>query len=171
MIETGRHIAKAIEWKLGLTSTGKEQIGVLFQLQDGQTITWYGYFTENTVDRTLESLEYMGWDGVDIADPKGLDANEVQLVVEPETNDEGKTFPKVRWVNRIGGGLAMKEELSGGALQNFKQRMAGAVLARRQSKPASSTQQRRPAPSRQSSGARDDDFGPSNYGLDDEIPF
>lgn len=134
MIQPGRYKAKAIEWKLGMTSTGKEQIGVLFQLEDGSAITWYGYFTENTTERTLESLEYMGWDGNDITNPQGLDTNEVQLVVEHETGDDGKTYAKVRWVNRIGGGLAMKEELTGGALMSFKQRMQGAILARKQQK-------------------------------------
>jgi hypothetical protein len=169
MIEPGRHVAKAIEWKLGVTKGGKEQIGVLFQVADGQTIVWYGYFTDLTTERTLESLEYMGWDGVDITDPKGLDTNEVQLVIEHEPpNDQGKVFAKVQWVNRIGGGLAMKEELVGGALQNFKQRMAGAVMARRQAagKPVNA---RKPAAQRSAPPA--DDFGPSNYGPDDEIPF
>jgi len=169
MIENGHYLAKAIEWKLGITSKGGEQIGVLFQLKDsGQTIVWYGYFTEKTTERTLESLEYMGWDGVDITDPKGLDKNEVQLVIEQEQNDEGKFFPRVRWVNRLGGGLAFKEELSGGALQSFKQRMAGTLMARRQGKPAPS-QQRKPAPRNGAPPA--DDFGPTTYGADDEIPF
>lgn len=145
-IEDGRYTAKAIEWKLGMTSTGKEQIGVLFQLSDGRTISWYGYFTENTVDRTLESMEHMGWDGLDITAPKGLDANEVSIVVEGEASPtDGKMYPRVKWVNKVGGGLAMKEELSGGALQSFKQRMQGAVMARRQSRGApAQTQKKRP---------------------------
>lgn len=143
-IEDGRHTAKAIEWKLGITGTGKEQIGVLFQLQDGQTLTWYGYFTEQTVERTLESLEHMGWDGSDITNPKGLDSNEVSLVVESEASpSDGKMYPRVKWVNKIGGGLAMKEELSGGALQSFKQRMQGAVMARRQKRGAPQQSQQR----------------------------
>lgn len=135
MIQPGRYKAKAIDWKLGVTSNGNEQIGVLFQLDDGQTLTWYGHFTEKTAERTLESLEHMGWDGVDITNPVGLDANDVQLVIEHEVSEkDGKTYPKVRWVNRLGGGLGIKEELTGGALMNFKQRMQGAVMARRQNR-------------------------------------
>ena len=138
MIQDGRHKARAIEWKLGVTSKGSEQIGVLFQLDDGQTITWYGYFSDKTVERTLESLEHMGWDGIDIAAPVGLDKNEVSIVVEAEQGDDGNFYPRVRWVNKLGGGLAMKEELAGHALNNFRNRMKGAVLARKQNKPTGS---------------------------------
>lgn len=135
MIEKGTYTAKAVEWKLGVTGTGKEQIAVLFQLEDGSQITWYGYFTEKTTERTLDSLEYMGWDGVDISNPVGLDRNEVRVVIDHEVSEQdGKTYARVKWVNRMGG-LAVKEELTGGALQSFKQRMQGAVMARRQNKP------------------------------------
>lgn len=135
MIEKGTYTAKAVEWKLGVTGTGKEQIAVLFQLEDGSQITWYGYFTEKTTERTLDSLEYMGWDGVDISNPVGLDRNEVRVVIDHEVSEQdGKTYARVKWVNQMGG-LAVKEELTGGALQSFKQRMQGAVMARRQNKP------------------------------------
>src|SRR5690606_28336352 len=114
MIAKGTYTAKAIEWKLGVTSRGTEQIAVLFQLESGEQITWYGYFTEKTTERTLDALEYMGWDGVDITDPVGLDRNDVRLVIDHETGEDGKTYARVKWVNRIGG-LAVKEELTGGA--------------------------------------------------------
>lgn len=147
MIEKGRYLARAVEWRLGLTNTGNEQLGVSFKLEDGRFITWYGYFTEATAERTLESMEHMGWDGVDVTNPMGLDRNDVSLVVEHETGQDGKTYAKVRWVNRPSGGIAMKEELKGGALQSFKQRMQGAVLARRQK--SSNAQGRPPAQRRQ----------------------
>lgn len=147
-IEAGRYKARATEWKLGVTKNGGEQIGVLFQLDDGQTITWYSYFTEKTVERTLESLEHMGWDGRSITDPKGLDLNEVSLVVEMEKSEtDDKMYPRVRWVNRIGGaGISMKEELAGNNLRNFGERMQGMLLSRQQNKPAQS--QKRSAPAR-----------------------
>lgn len=171
MIEAGRYKARAIEWRLGVTGGGNEQIGVLFQLEDGQLMTWYGFFSEKTTERTLDSLETMGWDGVSITDPMGLDRNDVQLVVEHETNDEGKTFPRVRWVNRLGG-LTMKEELSGAALQNFKQRMQGTIIARRQSKgaPAPRPQQRQVPPQGRPSSYPDEDYG-MNMEADDDVPF
>jgi hypothetical protein len=167
-IQDGRYKARAIEWKLGLTSQGKEQIGVLFQLEDGQTITWYGYFTEKTTERTLDSLDHMGWDGGDISKPLvGLDANEVMLVIENEKNDDGKIYPRVRWVNRIGGGLAMKEELTGNALQNFKQRMQGEILARKQNKPAQKS-----APKPAQVRAPSNGYSSADYAEDgSELPF
>jgi hypothetical protein len=148
MIEKGIHKARAIEWKLGLTGTGGEQVAVLFQLEDGQTVTWRGYFTEKTTERTLDSLEYMGWDGKDITKLTGLDTNDVNLVIDHEVSEkDGKTYPKVNWVNRIGGTLAVKEELTGHALQNFAGRMKAEVLARQQKRPpAQRPQQQRQAP-------------------------
>jgi len=133
MIEKGTYPARAVEWKLGITSQGTEHIAVLLQLEDGRQITWYGYFTEKTMERTLDSLEYMGWDGEDITNPVGLDRNTVFVVVEHKEHD-GKTYAEARWINRAGG-LAVKEELAGGALHAFKERMQGAVMARKQRRP------------------------------------
>lgn len=132
-IEPGRYMARAAEWKLGKASTGTECIAVLFTLQDGRTINWWGYFSEKTAERTLDSLEFMGWDGRDIANPRGLDRNEVELVVGEETNDKGESFSKVLWVNRPRG-AAVKEELKGAELSAFQQRMQAAMLARKQNK-------------------------------------
>jgi hypothetical protein len=108
------YAARATLWDLGETSTGKEQVAVEFIIMtpdaDLRRVTWFGYFTDDTIDRTIESLRIMGWTGNDLSDLQGLDANEVELVVEDETY-EGKTRAKVRWVNRPGG-LALKAPLS-----------------------------------------------------------
>lgn len=164
MIEIGRYEARAVDWKLGISSQGTEQIAALFQLDDGRTVAWYGYFSELTAEKTIEQMEIMGWDGVDISNPQGLDANKVQIVVEHEEGQDGKTRARVRWVNRIGG-VAVKEELKGGALIAFKQRMQGLLLSRRQGQP-------RPAQPRQP--AQRNDYQDSDYGFtpeDDDIPF
>lgn len=107
--------AKAREWGLGETGTGKEQVAVEFTiLTEGATeqgLVWYGYFTEATLERTIESLRHMGWKGDDPSDGlPGLDANEVDIVVENE-EFEGRTYAKVQWVNRPGG-LAIKAPLA-----------------------------------------------------------
>lgn len=107
--------AKAKTWGLGESGTGKEQVAVEFDvLTEGaaeKNLVWYGYFTDATLERTIESLRYMGWKGDDPSDGlPGLDANEVDIVVEDEEY-EGKTYAKVQWVNRPGG-LALKAPLS-----------------------------------------------------------
>jgi hypothetical protein len=98
--------------------------------EKGRTLTWYGYFTDKTVERTLESMRFMGWTGEDPTNPTNLDANEVEIVVEPEdyTNDKGetKTRSRVRWINRAGG-LALKTRLDDAKKASLAERIRGHV--------------------------------------------
>jgi len=92
--------ARAEHWQIGTSGTGKHRVEVLFGTSEGE-LTWYGYFTEATMDRTIESLRHCGWEGDDLEHMEGLDANEVVLVVAEEEY-EGKWYTKVQWVNRQG---------------------------------------------------------------------
>lgn len=123
--------AKAKSAALGESSKGNEQVAVEFQvLTEGashDTLIWYGYFTDATVDRTIQSLRYMGWEGDDLSNLQGIDKNEVDLVVEDETY-EGQTFAKVQWVNKPGG-LALKAPLSPERAQSFAAKMRERIKA------------------------------------------
>jgi len=127
----GTHRARATEWVLGMSSTGKEQIAVMFELvggvHDGKHITWFGYFTDQTVDRTLESMRHCGWDSDSIAELDSLGANEVDLVIEDETY-EGKTRSRVKWVNRVSR-LAVKEQLNPMQIAEFAAKLRGKAVA------------------------------------------
>lgn len=108
MIPAGKHRAKALSAVLSQASTGNEQIAVEFELLDldAQRITWFGYFTDATIEHTLKGLRAAGWQGLDIADMSSLleSPNEVSLVVEHERNEkDGSLRAKVRWVNAWGG--------------------------------------------------------------------
>ena len=137
-LEIGTHRAKAVHGNaaLGFTKNGKEQVAVLLRFiggpNDGQHVTWYGYFTEKTEERTLESLRYMGWTGDDISDLSTVgdsDAPEVDVVLEDEQDeDTGETRVRVRWINRIAG-LAMKERMNEAQAKMFAARIKGRVLA------------------------------------------
>jgi hypothetical protein len=158
-ITPGKYRAKAASATLGKTSTGKEQVYVDFELisgeAKGQHLGWYGYFTENTAERTLESLEYCGWDGNSIRELRGLGSKEVELVVEYERNEQdGKEYLRVRWVNKVGGGV--KEALTGAGVVALEQKLKGLMLARRQKRQA----MREP-------GDDSDEFGPTEYGGDE----
>lgn len=167
----GTHKARAKEWGLGHSSTGKEQVAVLFELtageHQGKYITWYGYFTETTVDRTLDSLRHCGWDGDNFVTLEGLGKNEVELVIEPEEY-QGKVNDRVKWVNRLST-IALKEKMSGDALATFAAKMRGKALAHKQSYGGPRTQAK-PAngPSGQAAGPRDDEWRPPN---DDDVPY
>lgn len=175
MIEQQTVKARAVEGALGTTNTGKEQVGVSFELLEGpnqgQRITWYGYFTEKTTERTLEALEHCGWQGDDLSDLTGIDANEVYLVIEHEQDDQGEVRARVRWVNSSGG-VAMQNRMDPGDAASFAQRMRGEVLARRQAKgqgkgaPAQQRSQPRPAQQR-----RQPPMQSPPPPTDDDIPF
>jgi hypothetical protein len=167
----GTHRARAQEWSLGMSSTGKEQIGVMFEIAggpcDGKHITWFGYFTDNTVDRTLESLRHCGWASDNLADLDTLNANEVELVIEDEEYD-GKVRPKVKWVNRISR-LQMKEQMTPAQVQAFAARLRGKAVASKQ-KYGAQPAQNGAAPSRQP--VQQQSFASAGGAVvDDDIPF
>lgn len=169
MIPRGTYKARAVEGALGKTGTGKEQVGVLLCITageyEGTTITWYGYFTDKTIERTMEALRVLGWSTDDLSDLAGIDANEVSIVVDHEENDKGEVHARVKWING-GGSIAMKERLEAGAAKAFAARMKGAAIASRQKtsggRPAATNGTRRPA---QALTSGDPGFG------DDDIPF
>lgn len=110
----------------------------------GALVRWTGYFTENTNERTIQSLLFMGWQGEDpseFADGElhGLDANEVDIVVEIEEyeNAEGELrhSPRVQWVNRPGGYLNVENAMNTEAAKSFGERMRGLVIGMRAKTP------------------------------------
>lgn len=158
MIEAQRVRAVACEAGMGKAGSGAEQVAVSFELLEGpnagEKITWYGYFSEKTWERTVESLRACGWEGDDLAHLDGIDRNEVLLVIEHEPNQDGKVFAKVRWVNKLGGGgVALKEALEGRELQSFAAQMKGRIKALSAGKPSAKPASR-PAPARQPPPAR-----------------
>ncbi len=104
------------------------------------TVRWTGYFTEKSSERTIEALQNCGWQGDNLSEFEdhglhGLDANEVELVVEVEewqgTDGSMRETPKVAWVNKLGGGSGVKVDnaMDKGASQAFGDKMRGLVLA------------------------------------------
>lgn len=173
MLEPGKYYGHAVEAVLGTTSTGKEQIAVVFELDEpaGQRITWYGYFTEATEERTIESLRYMGWKGLDFSVfaygrlmPTEM-METVELVVEHEHGNDGIPRAKVRWVNRSAG-PAVKDPMDEQRAAAFATRMRGRLAAfdaKSGKKPAAAAPRQAAPPSRS--------HAPSQPVSDDDIPF
>jgi len=142
MLKPGHYQALAREWTFGKTSKGTEQVAIVFEIADGddkgQRITWYGFFTDATYERTLDSLENAGWDGQSLAKLGGLGSRPCVIVVEHETGQDGKTYSRVRWVNSLGGGLNVKEKMESHEVASLEERMKGAMLDRRQRKASGS---------------------------------
>lgn len=169
----GTHRARAREWDLDVQN-GKECVVVRFELvggdHDGKSIQWWGYFTEKTVDRTLDSLRHCGWASDSLAELDGLDANEVELVIDDEEY-EGKWRSKVKWVNRPSK-LFTKAPMNAQERAAFAARLRGKTTAHRQkygTQPTpSAAPKSAPANNRTYSQHSDPEPGAADF---DDIPF
>jgi hypothetical protein len=114
-----------------------EQIAVQFELVEpaGERRTWYGFFTESTIENTVKSLRACGWndpnndlsvftEGSPLPAGFGL---EVELVIEQEEY-LGKVRDRIRWVNG-GGGLALKRALTKEQATAFAARLGRQISA------------------------------------------
>ncbi len=118
----GTHAAKVVSHGLGKSGTGTPHIAVLFENVAGERITWYGYLSDKAIERTVKTLEDLGWvpahDGGDITALNGTDrlvGAEAEVVVEAEVYN-GEERRKVKWVNRPGGGTPRMEEADAAAM-------------------------------------------------------
>lgn len=131
IVRAGKFRAQAVshEWQRS-RDKGTEYVSVAFCLlegpDEGSYVYWNGFFTENSEQRTVDSLLLAGWDGSSIGMLPGLGTKEVQVVVEHETYKD-KTKAKVAWVNSpSAGGLAED------TLASLGGRLAGMVQHRKQ---------------------------------------
>ena len=145
------YTARAVEAELGFASTGTEQVAILFEVAEtGQQLTWYGYFTEKSEARTIESLRHAGWLGDDLADLSTVGSQECQIVIDDETY-QGQTREKVIFVNALGsggggGGIALKTVMTPEEKRAFATRMKGTVIAGNGGKASAPAARTAPAP-------------------------
>lgn len=123
--------ARAKEWQLN-AKDGKESIAITFTFSPGHaekydSITAFLYFTEKTLNRTLDSLRHCGWQTDSLADLDTLNLNEVELVIDDE-EFQGKWRTRVKWVNRIGG-LDSKNAMDKNQQTAFAMRLQAAAKA------------------------------------------
>jgi hypothetical protein len=132
--EIGKHPARAVNAVLGVANTGTEQVGIEYEFTDGpnkgKRITHYAYFTDKTMDRSVETLRLSGFEGDDLTDVSSLSAPTtpvVQLVLEHEEHN-GVSQIRVKWVNRLGG-AAVKQAMEPDQARDFANRMRGHLVA------------------------------------------
>lgn len=134
MIQPGNYRARATGYQFGFAETGTEQVAVTFEIVEegehrGQSITWFGFFTPSSSERTVEALRTCGWQGDDLSDLAGIDRNEVALVIEHEEYN-GKIVVRVRWINRVGTGrVDLKRKMTDAQRIVLAKRLKGLVLA------------------------------------------
>lgn len=141
LLAAGRYRGRARDGVVGMTSKGKPEVAVLFELEDpqGWTIAWYGFFTEKTEESTLKALLACGWDGEDITALTGITENVVELVIEVEEQEDengqktGEWRNRVRWVNPVGSAsMLIGKEMDDATKVQFATAMRGRALALKQ---------------------------------------
>jgi hypothetical protein len=175
-LTNGTWKAKPLEAALGYASTGTEQVAVALRLLEGpdsgQVVTWYGYFTDKTIERTFESLRYMGWSSDDLGDLSTVGTMDPYIVLGDEADQQGVVRTRVMWVNDPGGGgVALKDRMNAGDIAAFAQRMKGKAIALGQARAAAPPTTRGGAGAG-ATGARHTVPGVGGApAVDDDIPF
>ncbi len=171
ILPEGTYRAKAIEAQLGFTSANKEQVAISFQLLtpgfETERAAYYGTFGEKSLEITIKALRACGWKGVDLSDLSGIDANEVNLVVEHEEYN-GTVSAKVKWVNDGAGGL-LKNVMGDAEKLSFAQRMRGEVARLGAGQPKDRTPGPKPAAKPMSNGRPPEP--PPHTDADSPMPF
>lgn len=176
MIPEATYPARAVEYELGISDNGTEQIGVSFRIAkgeyEGSTLTWYGFFnTPDNAQRAIKSLRACGWKGDDVTKLDGITDNEVSIVVEVDEY-QGKLQNKVAWVN--GAGVAMKNVMNDAQKRAFAVRMKSLATASRGNAPSTRAvppRQDRQAPQRPPPEMGDERSSGGFGDPSDEIPF
>jgi hypothetical protein len=133
MIAAGKHKAVALpttpEEAFGTKDNGNDFVMIRFQISSGDDagneITWWGFFTDKTKERTIEALRHAGctFPGNDITNLEGLGSRHVELDIGHEEYN-GQTRAKINWVNSLGGmGIKKEEKLDAKGLKGFAARM------------------------------------------------
>ena len=132
----GKYEATPEDWQFAVAESGTEYVLVRFRIDStGDHAYWRGFFTDKTWQRTIESLQHCGWDGVelstldDMAAMNGMGTKSVELVLEEEEY-KGELRTKVAWVNPLGGKpMAVKSALEGDARRRFMAKMQARIDA------------------------------------------
>lgn len=209
-----RHPARAVKVPLGdgrevwaqwqrANSTNNVTMLINFVVDSGEfqgmTLPWFATYTENTADRIIESLGYMGMQGDNVAQLENENLGElVQVVIERKWKERkdrdgnltGEKFEvaQVAFVNRNGSGVATfsnpmdERDIAGfaaglrGSIRGQRAGRAGAQQSPPAGRPAAPAgnggNRTAAAPQRGYGGGSSHPNAPgSNYGPDDDIPF
>jgi len=113
MLAEGTYTARGVNARASTNKNGKDVVVVQFEINgEHYTFQWYMATDKNT-ERTLADLHKCGCNvatGNLTTALEGFGSREVELVIEHQAGNDGKLWPKVKYVNIPG------EAPSGGAL-------------------------------------------------------
>ncbi len=140
MIPEGKYLAHAITQStsngdllavFGRSSKkGTPQVTIAFELGEGtehagETVYWTGYFSDKALANTMRALRNCGFVGDDLDtfnDQDALSMKPVEIEIQHEDGNNGKTYVKVAWVNRPRASMG-KDELRSFAAE-MKEKLA-----------------------------------------------
>jgi len=105
MIQPGKYEAKITDYGVKETKAGQPAVIIAFDVA-GNSVYWTGYFTERTMEQTKATLLMLGLkNGYLPGLALGLSGNALNatksysITVVHEADQDGKMWPRVRWVN------------------------------------------------------------------------
>lgn len=149
MITPGRYLATATGSAIGRAKSGTEQIAVGFDVhvedpetkqQSAMHMTWFGFFTDATLETTDKALAALGFDATvrdiselnpEVPEDSPIVGAEVEVVLQHKEDLDGNQRLEIRWVNRKGGGVAMKDRMEATEAKSFAANLRKRLLAAR----------------------------------------
>lgn len=100
----GKYDVKAIEAEFGETENNRTPfLSIKFEDKNGDTISKYNWVTKNALEYTDKMLrEIFGFDGQYNNAEAQIVGKEANIVIVIKEDDNGKEWPEVAWINKIG---------------------------------------------------------------------
>lgn len=165
--------------RMAYSKNKTRQVACWFELLNagewtGTRLPWYGFFTKDSAERTVESLRAMGLKGEALA---GMETQQLDQIVSLKVGHntwEGKTQARVDFVNAPGRGIAkLNDPMPKDEVLKFSAMMAASLAKvpevhgeRRSTKSNGSGAAHASAPPQASFGG-----GAQPSGVEDDIPF
>lgn len=100
MSVTGRHKAQCVDYAMGVTKNGKQQIELVLAIvggdSDGETVNAFKSFEGGARAYTMASMKKLGWDGTANLETLKLNTVTIQVTEEQRGDDPSKTSLDVR---------------------------------------------------------------------------
>ena len=104
-IETGKHLAKIVDYGFAKTKSGAEQVFITFELLDGRKKKWFGSLKQGKAcEFTIDTMLKIGFNGDwdSFSEPGVVTAFNPNKELEIDVQDEhfnGQTYRKIKWIN------------------------------------------------------------------------
>lgn len=120
-----------VRWGYSPEKGTKQSLIYLVPLEgplEGRPLPWFGYFTESSWKRTVESYRYLGHKGDDLPGPDADLDQIVQVEIEDEDqfDEHGNVTgsrPRIAWVNRPHRAMSMSRPMSKDDFSKFAAQM------------------------------------------------